>query len=378
MAAVPPSRWSRAVKPLLFALLVCVEHPRATLRVLGLLCLAFFGLTCSGPDRPEDSPPRTRAASVSMNNSEAPTPRRGTIVLGDFRGLELLADEQHFYWTEVGVHEYDDEPSYITRAVVMRRDHRGGPVETIFDFERDEVRCTPHRPVFIRDDIGWFGTKEWVDGQFDAARFMHRRGDMLHAVPMPGQEADRVTTDGHDLLTVRGREPATLMRIDPVTGDVVEIAALSRELGRLRRLVGTIPGHVVGHSRTNDGDTVWTARLDDGAATIVLSVPRESRINSITTGGRHIAVAWGRSEHRITVIDGGEARTLLEPEHLATGLLIDGPYLYVNYDAKIQRVHLDDGALTPIVDARPTATLALGGGFIYWREGKTLRRHPLP
>lgn len=297
-------------------------------------------------------------------------------MLSDFRGVELIADARYVYWTEVGVKEYDDEPAYLTRAAVKRLAHEGGEVELLFDFRRDRMRCAPRALTFLRGSVGWLCEQVWVDGPFDPASYVHVRDGKLHAVPSTEASPKMLGSDERDVFLVPNSR-AEVVRLDPVTGARARVASVPSALKLVVGVAGTIPGAVVGRSRGVERDVVWRAPLDGGELEEVVSFPAPT-VHEVVTGGARIVVSSGaHPKHTLTVVKDGASRTLLEARAPVSSLRVNGDHLYFHARGTIQRVHLETGALEILVETPARPSLAVGGGFLYWREGDELRRRRL-
>lgn len=322
----------------------------------------------------------------------------GTVVLRDFRGVELRADAKHVFWTEVGVKEHRDEPAYITRAAVKRLRHAASPgasssVETLFDFKRDGTRCTPHRLMFLRDRVGWFGNREWVDGPFDADRFMLRGAWSLHETLLPGSY-QRTTTDGRDVLAVvldRSARPE-LLRVEPRGGrrEVVDVALDGLGFRRFSgaSVLGATPTYLFGIASMKDRTTrVWRLDMRSGAQATLHTFPRGVEPRSVAFEDGRVALSWGTygEPYTTVVIDGVTQRERLRIETRADMMRLSGERLYFAAEGAIQRVDLGSRAREVVVTTAyesgrcstiTASKLAVGGGFVYWIKDGALHRHP--
>jgi hypothetical protein len=310
------------------------------------------------------------ACIAAMLSSSAPSTNDEP--MGE-RAIEVIADATHVYWTEVSVKEYDDEPAYISRASVRRRAHGGGAVEVLFDFERDAMRCTPRAIARLAEGLGFLCYREWVEGPFDASRYVHA-DDGLRSVPFDEGEPGRLATDGRHVFALISDR---LVRLDPTSGARDELPALPAELGRPSSVDGVTGGIVVGRSRTTDRDFVWAAPADAGAPVEWLSTPR-LHLGEVAVGSTGVVAVVGRyPEWVLTVIEGGSARELARSDTPFTRLRVDGARVYFSLHHAIRAADLATGAITTIVAADPAAPPAIGGGSLYWIEDGTVHRATL-
>lgn len=137
-----------------------------------------------------------------------------------FYGDEIVADDEHVYWTESRDREYDDRPIAIARAAVRRRRHGSGAVDTLFDFERDDTYCVPGGLRFLDGRPAWHCARPILDGEgrADPSRYVHVRDGSLHEVPAPWAQPHMLAAWRAEAVFLVSSRGARLVTVDVITG----------------------------------------------------------------------------------------------------------------------------------------------------------------
>lgn len=307
------------------------------------------------------------------------------MILNQFFANHMVADEHHVYWAYAKNHEYDDEDVYVSSARVERRHHRSGQIDTLFEFKRDDVYCLPTRFGFVRGHVGWLCERPRLEGngRADHTRFMHMRGGTLHSVPLPDSiRADLVTTDGHDVLFldhVPGQDEYRFMRLDPITGVSTQIMTLElpRSIGLY--VVGIVSRALVLVHRDEQGqESLYIVPLSGDPPQQLRR--HHARCQYTLSQAEIVMSCRGHypAPTALTLISlDGTIRDLFRSEYPFTNLVVHGEFIYFQSHGHLQRAHLATGVRAVICPGE-AASVAIGGGFLYWRQDRTLRQHPLP
>ncbi|MEM9074119.1 MAG: hypothetical protein AAGE52_36845 [Myxococcota bacterium] len=293
-----------------------------------------------------------------------------------YGAMEVVADESAVYWSDVRVHEYDDEPAFITRATLQRMTHDGERSDLVFDFKRDGHRCTPRALSPFRGSVGWLCYQEWVDGPFDPSMYMHVLGRDRYAVPF--RDGERRTIATGDRFVYSALRDRRVVRLDPVSGERTEVSRLPDAFGRTVRVVGATEQHLWGLSQANNQDIVWKASLAGAAPERVMRVP-SGTIHDAAAGQREVVLARqaGGAASLVALTPQGQ-RVLLERDWRIANLTVHEGIVYFASRGWLERANLASGASERIARARITGAPAIGGGFVYWVEHGTVRRVQLP
>lgn len=130
--------------------------------------------------------------------------------------IELVVDDEWVYWTESRLKEYDDRDVYVLRAAVYRRRHKGGPRETLFEFQRDDTYCLPQNLSVHRGTVGWMCRRPILDGhgRADASRYVTWSDGRRTEHPAPWAQPDQVATSSSAVFFVGARRPGRASLVD--------------------------------------------------------------------------------------------------------------------------------------------------------------------
>lgn len=304
-----------------------------------------------------------------------------------------LADDAYLYGCEAHEREYDDRPVCISRAAVYRRGHDETPLETLFDFKRDDLYCLPHSVGFLDGIPGWYCVRPVLDGgREDPSCIVLSHHGSLQRVSAPDASSGSVVTAGCVMFVLRRRQHQSLVRIDAFTGQRDDGAPLPEPYASASlRLVGTRENTLFGTLEHQEhGASLWSIQsVMDPQPEVLLQLPAKAQLSVTTMDPSGIYLSWRAPAREglpaLTHVQHfvhGSPRSLFVTETHVDHLLVRAPWLYYVKGGCIERFHLASGRTELLVPSARVSygarKLAVGGNWLYWASPDGVMRVPLP